>query len=209
MPMFELIESISRWALNVINQSGYFGIFILSVLESAAIPIPSEVVVPFSGFLAQQSRFSFYLVVIVATIANTVGAFVLYLISLKGGRWILEKYGKYVLISSHELDLADRAFFKYGSKIVFIGRILPVVRTFISIPAGLARMNFSKFILYTALGSLPWNFILALIGFKAGENWNVLSLYFRKFDFVIIGIGLGLVVWYIYSHLKQKGLNNE
>jgi len=207
--MFELIESISRWALNVINQSGYFGIFILSALESAAIPIPSEVVVPFSGFLAQQGRFSFYLVVIVATIANTVGAFVLYLISLKGGRWILEKYGKYVLISSHELDHADKIFFKYGSKIVFIGRILPVIRTFISIPAGVARMNFSKFILYTTLGSLPWNFILALVGFKAGENWDLLLSYFEKFNSVIIIALVLLVVWYVVRHIKRKHFSHE
>jgi len=190
--------------LSIINQSGYFGIFILSALESAAIPIPSEVIIPFSGFLAEQGRFSFWLVVAVATIANTVGSIFLYLISLKGGRWILEKYGKYILISSHELDFADDIFSKYGSKIVFIGRILPIARTFISIPAGVTRMNFSKFVSYTVLGSLPWNFILALIGFKAGENWDILSPYFRKFDFVIIGgVAIG-IIWYIYSHLKRR-----
>lgn len=202
--MFELIENVSRWALDIINQSGYFGIFILSVMESAAIPIPSEVVIPFSGFLAEQGRFSFWLVVTVATIANMVGSIVLYLVSLKGGRWILERYGKYVLISSHDLDIADNAFLKYGGKIVFIGRILPIVRTFISIPAGIAKMNFSRFIFYTVFGSFPWNFILALIGFKAGENWDVLSPYFRKFDFVIIG-GLAIgISWYIYSRLKRR-----
>ena len=190
--------------MSIINQSGYFGIFILSALESAAIPIPSEVIIPFSGFLAEQGRFSFWLVVAVATIANTVGSIFLYLISLKGGRWILEKYGKYILISSHELDFADDIFSKYGSKIVFIGRILPIARTFISIPAGVTRMNFSKFVSYTVLGSLPWNFILALIGFKAGENWDILSPYFRKFDFVIIGgVAIG-IIWYIYSHLKRR-----
>ena len=190
--------------MSIITQSGYFGIFILSALESAAIPIPSEVIIPFSGFLAEQGRFSFWLVVAVATIANTVGSIFLYLISLKGGRWILEKYGKYILISSHELDFADDIFSKYGSKIVFIGRILPIARTFISIPAGVTRMNFSKFVSYTVLGSLPWNFILALIGFKAGENWDILSPYFRKFDFVIIGgVAIG-IIWYIYSHLKRR-----
>ena len=108
------------------------------------------------------------------------------------------------MISSHELDFADDIFSKYGSKIVFIGRILPIARTFISIPAGVTRMNFSKFVSYTVLGSLPWNFILALIGFKAGENWDILSPYFRKFDFVIIGgVAIG-IIWYIYSHLKRR-----
>ena len=206
--MFELIEGISRWALNVINQSGYFGIFILSVLESAAIPIPSEIVVPFSGFLAEQGRFNFWLVVVVATLANAIGSIFLYLLSLKGGRWILERYGKYVLISNHELNLADKIFFEYGNKIVFIGRILPVVRTFISIPAGVARMNFSKFISYTIFGSLPWNFTLALVGFKAGENWDMLIPYFRKFDFVIVGAVVIGIVWYIYSR-KHRSLNYE
>ncbi len=204
--MFELVEAISRWALNIIDQSGYFGIFILSALESAAVPIPSEVVVPFSGFLAFQGRFNFWLVIIIVTFANVVGSIILYLVSLKGGRWILERYGKYVLISNHELNHADRIFLKHGNKIIFIGRILPIIRTFISIPAGVAKMNSFKFILYTFLGSLPWNFALALIGFKAGENWDVLSSYFRRFDFVIMGVLVLGVVFYIYRHLKREHL---
>jgi membrane protein DedA with SNARE-associated domain len=201
--MFELIEIISKWALSIIDQNGYFGIFILSVLESAAIPIPSEVVVPFSGFLAEQGRFNLLLVGLVATAANLAGGAALYFVSLKGGRRFLEKYGKYVLISNNEIVRADQIFADYGSKIIFFGRLFPVIRTYISIPAGISRMSFLKFSLYTFVGSLPWNFALALVGFKAGENWDVLSVYFHRFDFVIIGLVLFVIVWYIFRHLKK------
>ena len=207
--MFELIEIVSIWALAVIDQSGYFGIFILSLLESAAVPIPSEVVVPFSGFLAAQGRFVLWFLVILISLANLLGGILIYWASRLWGRPVLEKFGKYILISKHELDEAERLFLKHGSKFVFIGRILPVVRTFISIPAGVAKMNFWKFSFYTYFGSLPWNFALALIGFKAGENWDILLPYFRKFDFVIIGIGIFLVGLYIYWHIKGSHIIHE
>lgn len=192
--------------MEVIDQSGYFGIFILSLVESAGAPIPSEVVVPFSAFLAFQGRFNFWLVVTIATIANLFGGIILYFISLKGGRRILERYGKYIFISHHELSHADRIFAQHGSKIIFIGRLLPAIRTYISIPAGIAKMDFKKFFIYTLTGSLPWNFGLALIGFKAGENWEELLPYFRRFDFVIIGAVIIAFVWYIYRHIKRKHL---
>ena len=204
--MFEIIENVSRWALNVIDQSGYFGIFILSVLESAAIPIPSEVVVPFSGFLAQQRRFILWVLVVLVSVANLVGSLGIYWISRVWGRPVLEKFGKYVLITRPDLDKAEILFQNHGPKFVFIGRILPVIRTFISIPAGVAKMNFLKFSFYTFFGSLPWNFVLALVGFKAGENWDILLPYFHKFDFVIIGVIVFGTVWYIYSHFRHKDL---
>mgnify|MGYP001619207305 CR=1 FL=1 len=202
--MFEIIESVSGWALKVIDQSGYFGIFILSALESAAVPIPSEVVVPFAGFLVQQGRFSFWGVVSLVSSANLAGGAGIYWISRLAGRPILERFGKYILVSNRELDEAERLFQKHGSKFVLIGRILPVIRTFISVPAGVAKMNFLKFSFYTYFGSLPWNFALVLAGFKAGENWDILSSYFRQFDFVIIGLILIAVSWYVYRHLKDR-----
>ena len=207
--MFQIIETVSTWALNFIDQSGYFGIFILSALESAAIPIPSEIVVPFSGFLAREGRFVFWLLVVLISLANLVGSVGIYWISRLLGRPALERFGKYVLVSKHDLDEAEILFQKHGPKFVFIGRILPVVRTFISIPAGVAKMNFWKFSFYTYFGSLPWNFALALVGFKAGENWSVLSSYFRKFDFVIIGVIIIGIGWYIYRHIKNLHLTHE
>lgn len=207
--MFELIEIISSWALRIIDETGYTGIFILSVLESAAVPIPSEVVVPFSGFLAAQGRFILWLVIILVSLANLVGSIGIYWLARTLGRSALEKFGKYIFISRHELDKADVLFQKHGSKFVFVGRLLPVVRTFISVPAGVAKMNFWKFSFYTFFGSLPWNFALALVGFKAGEKWDFISPYFHKFDFVIIGLVLAMIIWYIYRHFKKKHLFHE
>lgn len=204
--MVELISHISNWALGIINTTGYVGIFVLSALESAAIPIPSEVVVPFSGFLAVSGRFNIGLVVLVATVANLVGSIILFWIGRSGGRWILERYGKYVLIHKHDLEKGDKWFAKYGSKAVFWSRMLPVVRTFISLPAGVSKINFSKFCLLTFLGSLPWNASLALIGYKAGENWDILHSYFRQADIFIVLLIVFLVVWYVGKHLKNKNV---
>ena len=205
--MFRLTEGLSAWVLNlilnIIDQSGYFGIFVLSVLESAAIPIPSEIVVPFAGFLASEGRFIFWVLVTIVSLANLTGSIGIYWIARLWGRPVLERFGKYILVRKHDLDKADELFNKHGTKFIFIGRILPVVRTFISIPAGVAKMNFLKFSFYTFFGSLPWNLVLALAGFKAGENWNVLSPYFHKFNFVIVGVIVIGVIWYLYYHFKE------
>jgi len=202
--IFHLVEIVSHWALEIINQSGYWGIFLLSALESSAIPIPSEVVVPFAGFLAEQGRFTLWNVVLVATFANLIGGLILYFISRSGGRWFLEKFGRFLFINSQDLKKADELFEKYGPKFVFVGRMLPIVRTFISIPAGVASMRIDKFIFYSIAGSLPWNFILAYVGFKAGENWPIVGSYLHKFDFAIVILVVVFVAWYIYNHLKKK-----
>lgn len=205
--MFRLTDTLSSWALNlilnIIDQSGYLGIFVLSALESAAIPIPSEIVVPFAGFLAQEGRFIFWVLVTLVSLANLTGSVGIYWIARVWGRPILDRFGKYVLIRKHDLDKADGLFLKHGAKFIFIGRLLPVVRTFISIPAGVAKMNFFKFSFYTFFGSLPWNLALALVGFKAGENWNILSSYFHKFNFVIIGAAVAGIVLYVIHHFKK------
>ena len=198
--MFGLLSYISEWALEIIKETGYSGIFILSALESAAIPIPSEVVVPFSGFLATSGKFSLWGVVWTATLANLVGSITLFLIGKSGGRWIVEKYGKYILIHKKDLDKADLWFARHGLKTVFFSRMLPVVRTFISLPDGVAKMSLLKFSIFTFLGALPWNFALAFIGYKAGENWDLLHNYFRKADVFIVLLILLAVAWYIFKH---------
>ena len=202
--MEALVSYLSNLALMIIDKTGYVGVFILSALESAAVPIPSEVVVPFSGFLAVSGRFSFWSVVLVATLANLIGSLALFFLAESGGRWVLEHYGKYFLIHKDDLEKGDEWFKKYGTKAVFWGRILPGIRTFISLGAGIAEMNLSRFIIFTFLGALPWNFALALIGYKAGKNWNVLHDYFRKIDiFVVLLIGLGVVL-YVWRHIKNN-----
>jgi len=188
----------------LISASGYWGLFVLSALESAAIPIPSEVVVPFAGFLAANKIFTLSRVILVTTLANLVGGLVLYWVAKSGGRWFLEKYGKWVLLSPGELVKTDKLFVKHGAKIVLVGRLLPVVRTFISLPAGVAKMPLGKFIAYTIIGSLIWNTILAWIGYKAGEHWDVLRPYFHKFDYLIGGVIVVLVIWFIYHKISTR-----
>ena len=202
--MTELISYISGWVLEIIERTGYAGIFLLSTLESCAIPIPSEVVVPFSGFLAVSGRFNLWLVILVATLANLVGSIVLFLIGRSGGRWFLERYGKYFLIHKHDMERGDKWFAKYGSKAVFWSRMLPAVRTFISLPAGVAEMNFYKFSFYTLLGTLPWNAGLAIIGYKTGENWNILHDYFRNADVIIVTLVAVFICWYVWRHFKNR-----
>jgi membrane protein DedA with SNARE-associated domain len=198
------IAWISATALAIIEQTGYIGVFILSAVESAGIPVPSEVVVPFAGFLAATGRFDFWLVVIVASVANLVGSLVLYAIGATGGRILLERYGKYVLIRSHDLLLADQWFSRHGAKAVFFGRMLPIIRTFISLPAGIVRMPLGTFVVFTLLGALPWNTGLAYAGLQAGENWDVVRGYFVHSDVVIGGILVALVVWYGITRIRRR-----
>lgn len=200
--MSHLVSQLGNFALEIISRTGYASIFLLSALESAAIPIPSEIVIPFSGFLAVSGRFNLWLVVIIATAANLVGSVILFWIGKSGGRWVLERYGNYILVGRHDLERGDQWFARYGVKAVFWGRMLPVVRTFVSLPAGVARMNFWKFSLFTTLGSLPWNLALVFIGYKAGEKWNLLHDYFRKADKIAILMIVILLIWYIWKKKK-------
>lgn len=199
-----LIAGLTSFALFLINRSGYFGLFLLSLLESAAIPIPSEIVVPFSGYLVAIGRFSFVYVVLLATLGNLAGSLVLYWLGRSGGRYILERYGKYLFINHKELLQGDHWFHRYGKSAVFFGRILPGIRTFISFAPGVTRMNVYEFSVYTFLGALPWNAALAWFGYKAGEHWDFLHQYFRIFDIIIVGAVGVFVVWYIWRHIKIK-----
>jgi membrane protein DedA with SNARE-associated domain len=192
---------LSDLALSVIHTLGYAGVFVLSLLESAGIPIPSEVVVPFSGFLAVSGQFQLWVVVVVATLGNYIGSVILYWIGKSGGRWILDRYGKYVLIHRADIERGEAWFNRHGVKAVFWGRMLPVVRTFISLPAGVSRMDFKKFSIYTILGALPWNFALAYVGYKAGEHWDALRQYFHIVDIGIVVVAIGFVIWYV---LKKR-----
>lgn len=195
---------ISQFAITVIKTGGYAGITFLMALESANIPIPSEIIMPFSGFIAQSGGFNFIAIVIFGTIGNVLGSVISYCLGYYGGRPFFEKYGKYFFVTKKELNTADFWFNKHGLKAVFWGRLLPVVRTFISLPAGITKMDFKKFILYSFLGCAPWCFVLAYLGFLLGERWSMLEIYFKKFDIlivlaVIIGIG-----WFIYEKYNLK-----
>jgi len=202
-----MIEVIGSWIIHFISTLGYFGVFILMTLESALIPIPSEVTMPFSGSLIAAGRFDFWILVIIGTLGNLVGSLLAYWLGSWGQeavvRKVIVKYGKYLLISEHEYDRSERWFRNHGEMFVFISRVLPVVRTFISLPAGVAKMNLTRFIIYTTVGSFIWSFILTNIGVTLGANWKSLEGYFRKFDVVIVTAGVLIVVWYVWHKLKH------
>ena len=198
-----IIEFIAAYIIAVIASLGYLGVFLAMAIESACIPLPSEIIMPFAGFLVFKGEFNLLLVGVVGALGNLAGSLLAYWAGMKGGRPLVEKYGKYVLISHHDLDIADNWFKKYGRGTVFFTRMLPVVRTFISFPAGISRMPLKTFIIYTFLGALPWSLLLAYIGFKLGEDWHTLGVYFHKADLAIgIVIVIG-VVWYVRRHIKN------
>ena len=209
--MLEIIFSFTERVINFLGTFGYFGIFFLSFLDRLTIfLIPAEIVLPAFGLLISQGKFVFWPVLIWVTVGNFLGNLALYFIFFKGGRSFLEKYGRYVLISKHELDHLDRWFLKYGDKIIFIGYLVPAaIRSLIPIPAGLSRMSLSKFCLYTLIGSLPLNFLYVFVGMKAGDNLNKILDYFEKFNYIIIVAVIILIIWYVYRHIKNRHLTHE
>ena len=188
----------------MISQMGYLGIILTMGIESACIPLPSEIIMPFSGYLVFAGRFSLIGVSVAGAFGCVVGSVVAYWVGIWGGRPFIQKYGKYVLISHKDLATADRFFEKYGDWAIFFSRLLPIIRTFISLPAGIARMNFFKFVIYTFLGSLPWCLMLAYVGKVLGANWEGIRVYFHKAD-IFIGIIVGLgIICFLYRHLKPE-----
>lgn len=199
----QILDSIANFIINTISSLGYGGVILLMAIESANIPLPSEIIMPFSGFLVAQGVFNLWLTGLAGAIGCVVGSVVSYWVGAWGGRPLIKKYGKYILFSEHDLNLADHWFKKHGESTVFFGRLLPVVRTFISFPAGITRMNFGRFVIYSFLGSLPWTLALAYVGQKMGENWEAIRNYTHKFDWLIIGLLLIGIAWWIKRHLKN------
>ena len=199
-----LLEQVSAFIISVISHGGYLGIILLMGIESACIPLPSEVIMPFSGYLAYTGRFDLWWVGVAGAFGCNVGSVVAYYVGAYGGRPLLVKYGRYILLSQKDLDWADRWFNRYGEATVFFARLLPVIRTFIALPAGIARMNFWRFNLYTFAGSLPWCLALAYAGMKMGEHWADLRVYFEKLDFVIGAVLLLAIYYYVRSHLRNR-----
>src|SRR5881398_4068260 len=201
-----IIEILSAFIVATISTLGYSGIVLLMAIESACIPLPSEIIMPFSGYLIYTGRFNLWLVGVAGAFGCVLGSLVAYWVGMYGGRPLIEKYGKYLLISHHDLNLADRWFDRFGETIVFVSRLLPAIRTFIAFPAGVARMNLKKFIIYTFAGSLPWCLGLAYVGQKLGEKWNkddTLKIWFHRFDFLIGIAAVLLIVWWIWRHVKH------
>src|SRR3984893_5652721 len=192
------MTSVSAIIIAAISALGYGGIVLLMAIESACIPLPSEVTMPFAGYLAASGRFDLQMVAIAGAIGCLLGSYLAYYVGAFGGRCFLERYGRYVLIAPHELESADRFFERWGGPAVFFSRMLPVVRTFIAFPAGVARMRLLPFTIYTLVGSYVWCLALAYVGMKLGQHWDTLGPYFHRFDTVIgalLVIGLALVFY--------------
>ncbi len=199
----KIITLLAGFIIGTISRLGYGGVVLLMAIESACIPLPSEIIMPFSGYLVSTGEMNLWLVGLAGAVGCVLGSIVAYYAGAWGGRPFIVKYGKYILISHHDLDLADRWFQRHGDITIFVGRLLPVIRTFIAFPAGVARMNLWRFNLYTFVGSYIWSVGLAWIGMKLGEHWNTLGVYFHRFDAAIGVILLIAVVWYVRRHLQH------
>lgn len=208
-----VLSAIGTWIMHQISLFGYWGVIFLMAIESACIPLPSEVIMPFAGTLTttmvingspQPASLNLILVGLAGALGCLIGSIVAFGVGYWGGRTFIERYGKFVLIRKHDLDNADRFFHKYGDSAIFISRLLPIIRTFISLPAGISRMKFGKFCLYTFLGSVPWCLALAWVGRILGQNWKVIEKYFRKAD-VVIGILIIVgISWFFYRHFRKE-----
>ena len=193
---------------------GYFGVMIAMTIESAMIPLPSELILPFAGFLVSdaaavepltKSGWSFWAVVVAATAGNTLGSLIAYAIGAWGGRPFLERYGKYLLIRHHEIELADHFFQRYGSATAFFSRLLPVVRTFISFPAGVARMPLGRFIVYSTAGAFLWSILLVQAGVTFGQRWTEIRHVLEPFDLLIAVLVVGAIALFIWWRLGMPG----
>ncbi len=201
--MEQLIQSITGFVTDVISAGGYMGVGFLMALESSAIPIPSEIIMPFAGFLVSAGTFTLFGISFAGAVGSMIGSAVLYYIGYYGGRPVVEKYGKYFLINHKDLDVAENFFQKHGQLANFIGRFLPVVRTFISFPAGVARVKIAPFLALSFIGSFFWSLFLGFIGLKLGQNWQTIHSYFRGIDYVIVGLFILGLIYYIRRHLKH------
>jgi len=200
-----ILAALAGVITGVISAGGYAGIALLMAIESACIPLPSEIIMPFSGYLVSTGRFDLFWVATAGALGCNIGSTLAYYVGSFGGRRAVERWGRYLLIDPHDLAIADRFFQRWGSATVFLSRLLPVVRTFIALPAGIAGMNQAKFQLYTFLGSWPWCFALAYVGMKLGEAWNsdpTLRDALHRFDAVIVAALLAGAAWYVWRHVR-------
>ncbi len=202
----QLISLIVTWVVAVISAAGYLGVVGLMAIKSACIPLPSEVIMPFAGYLVSLGQFSLVGAATAGALGCNVGSTVAYYVAAWGGRPAVERWGRYVLFGPDDLARTDAFFARYGAATVFIGRLLPVVRTFIAFPAGLARMPMLKFQVYTFIGSWPWCYALAYVGYKLGQRWHsdpTFRRLFHEFDAVVILVLVAGFAWFVWTHWKR------
>lgn len=199
-----MLETIFMAVVGALGRFGYWGVAVGMALESACIPLPSEIVLPFGGFLAATGKVTLTQAILAGQLGGLAGSVLAYAVGLYGGRAFLERWGRYLLISSHELAVADDWFARRGEATVFLARLLPGVRTFISLPAGIAGMNFGRFLFYSFLGMLPWSFAFTFAGYRLGQNWTAVRGYLHRFDLAVILALAGAVLLFLCYKLHTK-----
>ena len=193
--------------VGLIVSTGYAGVLVLMAIQSACVPLPSEVIMPVAGYALAHGQMQLILLATIGSIGANLGSIPAYWVGAKGGRPAIERFGKYVLLSGRDLDLAERFFTKYGSITVLVGRLLPIVRTFIALPAGIAKMNQVRFHVYTFIGSWPWCYVLALIGMRLGAKFDTdprFKAAFSRFHLGVEAVIVLGVVWFVSSHWKNR-----
>jgi membrane protein DedA with SNARE-associated domain len=203
----KIIAVLGSFIIAVIASTGYLGVLLLMAIESACVPLPSEIIMPFAGYLVYTGRFNLVLVATAGALGCNLGSAVAYWIGAIGGRPLVEKFGRYVLLSKHDLDRTEKFFHSYGQITVLQGRLLPVVRTFIALPAGIGKMPQLRFHVYTFLGSWPWCYALAYVGMRLGRSWDTdprLKHVLHRFDAVIVLCGVVAFAWFVWSHWKNR-----
>lgn len=202
-----ITEFIAEQATILISRIGYLGVAILMTLESMVAPVPSEAVMPFAGFNIYTGQFTFTGVILFSTLGSIIGSLISYYAGAWGGRPVVRKFGRYLLLDEHHLDLTERFFGKYGDKTIFVSRFIPVVRHFISIPAGVGRMNILKFTIYTILGAALWNAFLAYAGYHLRNNWHVVRKYGGVADIVVLCAGIAAIGYAVYRYRRHRRIN--
>jgi len=204
MALIEILRPLAEFITSVISSLGYGGIFFLMILESALIPIPSEIIMPFSGFLVSSGKLGSVGVILAGSLGNLVGSVITYYLGIRLGRAFLIKYGKYILFRVHHLVWTEQLFQKYGDKISFVGRLLPGVRTYISLPAGIGKSNFIKFVVYTLVGSIIWNSLLTYGGIQLGRSWQHIDKYSGYLDIIAVVTTAVFIVWIVYNNTRNR-----
>lgn len=209
MVFSELLLTFGRLVASLIISAGYWGVYVLMILESMVFPIPSELVMPLAGFLVYEGQFSFWLVCIVSTIGTITGSIISYYMGAKGGNHLFIKYGKYFLLDLADLKQTEEWFKTRGEITVFAGRLIPVVRHLISIVAGISKMDIGKLIVYTALGGFIWNTFLAGAGYLLGQNWRIIKHYLEPISMIVLAVIISLVVFFFYRRIKNRANKHE
>ncbi len=202
--MSNILTIVTNLIITTISTLGYAGVGFLMALQTTAVPIPSEVILPFAGFLASTGRFNIWILAIVGGLGSCVGSSAAYYIGKKGGRPLVNKFGKYILISQRDLDRTQNFFARFGGIAIFIGQLLPIVRSFIGFVAGIAEESYKKFLISVFIGSFLWSLLLGFIGMKLGQHWGDLHSKFQKFDIIVVIFIMIIAAVWIYRHVKKS-----